>query len=68
MDRYYINNFKDANGNNEVHKESCYWLSLITSKSYLGYFSGGVEAVKRAKEDGIKADGCIHCCLEAHKG
>lgn len=68
MERYYINNNKDINGNNEVHKESCYWLSLVEDKTYLGYFKDGIEAVTKARNSSIKANGCIHCCLEAHTG
>ena len=70
MKHYYINhNTENPNGNNEVHTEDCRYLPLTTNRTYLGYFTNGIDAVKAAKAKGYsKADGCIHCCSEAHKG
>lgn len=69
MKHYYINNTtKNPNGNNEVHTEDCRYLPSLTNRTYLGYFTDGIAAVAAAKAKGYsKADGCIHCCPEAHR-
>lgn len=69
MKHYYINdnNTTNPNGNNEVHTENCRYLPSPTNRTYLGYFTDGITAVAKAKSQGYsKADGCIHCCPEAH--
>ena len=69
MKHYYINNTtKNPNGNNEVHTEDCRYLPSLTNRTYLGYFTDGIAAVAAATAKGYsKADGCIHCCPEAHR-
>lgn len=67
MKMYYINKNKDANGLNEVHTSTCYWLTLANNREYLGMFANGIDAVAAAKRQGYScADGCKHCCPEAH--
>lgn len=68
--KYYINNSMTSNPgfHHEVHSEKCFWVDLIKNKTYLGEFSNGVEAVKEGKKYYYDADGCKHCCPEAHKG
>ena len=66
MAKYYVNKNPQENGDNEVHKEGCYWLSLVKGKEYLGDFSSCHGAVRKAKEKYPTADGCKHCCLECH--
>ncbi len=67
MSIYYINRTKDSNGKNEVHKSTCYWLSISTNTQRLGEFSNGIAAVDFAKEIGYSdADGCKNCAPEAH--
>lgn len=68
MARYYVNNRKDNNGNNEVHKYGCHWLNEASDVSYLGTFNNGIEAVNYARYLGYHADGCYYCCREAHNG
>lgn len=68
MAQYYVNNNAQENGDHEVHKEGCYWLTLVTSKDYLGDFASCSGAVQKAKEKYPEtADGCKHCSLECHK-
>lgn len=67
MYKYYVNrdDSKNPNNNHEVHKEGCRYMP--TSKIFLGEFVNAVPAVAKAKRDYYKdADGCIHCCPEAH--
>ena len=70
MKHYYINeNTFNHNSNNEVHSEDCRYLPTPANRTYLGYFSNGKDAVSAAKAKGYtKADGCLHCCPEAHRG
>lgn len=68
MKHYYINNnTSNPNGNNEVHTEDCKYLPSPTNRTYLGYFNDAIVAVAKAKSQGYSnADGCVHCCREAH--
>ncbi len=67
---YYVNDdqTKNPNWNHEVHTEEHAKELKIQHKSYLGYFSGCAEAVKKAKEKYSDADGCATCCPSCHKG
>ena len=66
--KYYVNNnAQQDSGDHEVHKETCYWLTLVQSKKYLGEFSNAHDAVREAKKYYSTADGCAKCCPEAHK-
>lgn len=38
MAEYYVNPNQQANGDNEVHVEGCYWLSLVRQPIPLGNF------------------------------
>ena len=38
MADYYVNDTAQANGDHEVHKQGCYWLTLVVSRTYLGNF------------------------------
>ena len=66
MARYYVNNKAQENGDHEVHKEVCYWLSLITSKKDLGLHSSCSTAVKDAKKTFFQSNGCKTCSPECH--
>lgn len=67
MKKYYVNNNAQSNGDHEVHKEGCYYLTQIVSKSYLGEFTSCHGAVIKAKEKYRTADGCATCCPQCHK-
>ena len=66
LEYYYVNKNTDAQGNHEVHRESCAYLPQPTNREYLGYFSNSHDAVYKAKQQYPTADGCWHCCPESH--
>lgn len=66
MAKYYVNNTAQANGDHEVHKEGCYWLSLVTSKKDLGNHLTCHSAVREAKKTYSKSNGCKTCSNECH--
>lgn len=67
MSKYFINKTCDENGKNEVHKSSCAWFKIVKNYAELGEFNDGIAAVDYAKANGYpNADGCKHCCPEAH--
>ena len=45
MEKYYVNNTAQSNGDHEVHTENCYWLSLVYSKKDLGFHPNCESAV-----------------------
>lgn len=68
MAAYYVNQKADDNGNHEVHREGCYWLTLVQSKTYLGSFSSCAPAVAKATQTYPTADGCAHCSPACNTG
>lgn len=66
MSNYYVNDTAQSNGDHEVHKEGCYWLSLVVRKTYLGNYNECRPAVTKAKQRYRTANGCIHCSLPCH--
>ena len=66
MASYYVNKTAQANGDNEVHKQGCYWLSLVTDSMYLGDFPTCHGAVLVAKRSYPRANGCAHCSPDCH--
>ncbi len=38
MAMYYVNKNAQTNGDHEVHKQDCYWLSIAKSTTSLGNF------------------------------
>ena len=67
---YYVNDDQTRNPglHHEVHTEAHANELKIKSKTYVGYFNNAKDAVKKAKEIYIDADGCYYCCKEAHQG
>ena len=66
MDRYYVNDRAQSNGDHEVHKHGCHWLSLATDTTYLGDFSSCHPAVAAAKKVYYQSNGCVHCSPDCH--
>lgn len=67
---YFINMKEDSNGNHEIHKEGCRYLSMIKDKKCLGEHISDREALKWARLYYFyfkKIDGCAYCCLSIHK-
>ena len=68
MAAYYVNTNAQSNGDHEVHRDWCYWLSLIKNPMYLGYFDSCYPAVQAAKQTYSSANGCAHCSGACHTG
>lgn len=66
MERYYVNNTAQANGDHEVHIEDCYWMQYITDKTDLGNHPNCDSAVKEAKKTHPNANGCATCSPDCH--
>lgn len=67
MYKYYVNPNADENGNHEVHREGCYWLSLIKNPISLGWYFSCFSAVGKARMKYNKVDGCKVCSEDCHK-
>ena len=65
---YYVNDNTQSNGDHEVHRSDCYWLSLAASKTYLGYFDGCSGAVQKARTIYHQSNGCALCSTSCHTG
>lgn len=64
---YYLNATVGENGEHEVHKSDCSWLSLIKNKVNLGLHRTCESAITKAKSLGYStADGCEHCSPDCH--
>ena len=35
MESYYVNTSAQPNGDHEVHREGCFWLTLVEAPHYL---------------------------------
>lgn len=64
--RFYVNTKAQANGDHEVHRETCNRLPNEANRLYLGVFATSQEAVCEAKKYYKQADGCYYCCPESH--
>ena len=68
MAQYYVNDSAQDNGDHEVHKEGCYWLTLVVSKTSIGDFVSCYSAVTKARQYYNQVNGCKHCSLACHTG
>lgn len=66
MDRYYVNRTAQSNGDHEVHKLGCYWLSRANSTQDLGMHHGCASAVEVAKQYYSRSNGCAYCSPACH--
>ena len=66
MPRYYVNKIAQANGDHEVHKESCSFLPSASNRIYLGVFSTCQAAVRAARTHYDQVNGCYFCSRECH--
>ena len=67
MAAYYVNNRAQANGDHEVHRDGCYWLSLVIDRTFLGNFYSCGPAVQTARRYyPYTANGCAHCSPDCH--
>lgn len=64
---YYVNDTLSNDNDHEVHEETCYWLGITKSKSYVGYHNNCASAVRQAKEQHYwNSNGCKHCSPLCH--
>lgn len=64
---YFVDDVAQIMGEHEVHQQSCTWLELTISKTYLGFFDSCEKAVALARSHYYRnSDGCIHCCPGCH--
>lgn len=66
MDYYYVNKNAQANGDHEVHTESCTYLPSVENRLYVGYFNSCAGAVLEAKKKYPKSNGCYYCSRACH--
>ena len=66
MSDYYVNRNAQRNGEHEVHEATCYWLTLVRSRLFLGAFATCNGAVTKAKQTYPTANGCFHCSPNCH--
>lgn len=64
MPEYYVNTVEQANGDHEVHKESC--LYMPSRKVSLGNFTNCYDAVREAKKHYQQSNGCYYCARPCH--
>lgn len=63
---YYVNKQAQTNGDYEVHVEVCVYMPSSANQKFLGEFHTCEEAVREAKKDYTKVNGCYYCCNECH--
>ena len=68
MKRYYVNKEAQANGDHEVHKETCTFMPDPENREYLGLFSNCRDAVVEAKKRYRQVNGGYYCSRECHTG
>ena len=67
MTKYFVNMTAQPNGDHEVHKEGCYWLSLALDTKELGLFTDCHAAVVKAMDYyPSSANGCGSCSKKCH--
>jgi hypothetical protein len=68
MAKYYVNDRpqKTSKGEHEVHTDTCPFLHLIVSKTYIGEHSTCEFAMLEAGKQHINVDGCATCCPNCH--
>lgn len=66
MEKYFVNNTPQPNGDHEVHKSGCYWLNQANSVQDLGLHTSCYTAVAKAKMTYPTANGCKTCAYDCH--
>lgn len=66
MEHYYVNKIAQANGDHEIHTDSCSHKPDTVNALYLGVFENCANAVKEAKKYYSKSNGCYYCCKACH--
>ena len=70
MDQYCVNkNTDNPGGHHEVHTLNCSSIPTALNRIYLGMFDSCRDAlIEAGKQFPNNVDGCVHCCIECHKG
>ena len=66
MNKYYLNDNMQHNGDYEVHEEACKYLPHPENRIYLGEFSNCAAAVKAAANFHDQVNGCKNCATVCH--
>lgn len=66
MKKYYVNKNAQTNGDHEVHKIDCIYLPDVSNRKYLGEYASCKDAVKEAKKQYAKSNGCKTCSNDCH--
>ena len=64
MERYYVNNTAQTNGDHEVHVRSCKYFPADAKD--LGLHASCVPAVIEAKKTYRQSNGCYYCSNPCH--
>lgn len=65
---YYVNKNAQANGDHEVHTQSCSFLPVLDNRLYLGDYSSCEPAVREAKKTYSQSNGCYYCARDCNTG
>ena len=66
MAYYYVNKNAQANGDHEVHRDTCKYLPAEPNRIYLGSFDNCADAVTAAERHYSQVNGCATCSPECH--
>lgn len=64
MERYYVNQLQQSNGDHEVHTANCRYLPAY--RTDLGYHQGCWSAVTAARRLYPTSNGCYYCSNVCH--
>jgi hypothetical protein len=64
--RYYVNRNAQANGDHEVHQQTCTQGPAVENRQFLGDFASCGPAVREAKRTYPTANGCFYCSTACH--
>ena len=68
MPRYYVDAYPQSNGDHEVHKYGCDWLSMALQAQDLGEHDDCTTALAAARHWHAAVNGCEFCVPECHLG
>ena len=66
MPKYYMNSNAQSNGDHEVHKEGCVWLTKTKNPVYIGLHGTCHSAMLSAKKLFKQCNGCATCSKDCH--
>lgn len=66
MDYYFVNRQAQANGDHEVHKQTCAYLPSPLNQLALGFHANCHSAVQAARAYYWQSNGCYWCSQQCH--